>query len=53
MLSVVEGNANAETLYVRHGFRHTGAVKEMMPDGVRRVVVMARPAVGALLDAGR
>jgi GNAT superfamily N-acetyltransferase len=43
MLGVVEGNANAEALYRRHGFAYTGEVNGVMPDGVRRDLAMARP----------
>jgi GNAT superfamily N-acetyltransferase len=42
MLGVVEGNASAEALYLRHGFAYTGEVNGMMPDGVRRDLAMAR-----------
>ncbi|MFD0745188.1 GNAT family N-acetyltransferase [Phytohabitans flavus] len=42
MLGVVEGNTNAEALYVRQGFAYTGEVNGMMPDGVRRDLAMAR-----------
>ncbi|MFC0533791.1 GNAT family N-acetyltransferase [Phytohabitans kaempferiae] len=42
-LGIVEGNATAEALYARHGFRYTGEVNGILPDGVRRDLVMARP----------
>ncbi len=39
-LSVVEGNTNARALYERSGFRATGELGDLMPDGVRREHVM-------------
>ncbi|MEH0820818.1 MULTISPECIES: GNAT family N-acetyltransferase [unclassified Micromonospora] len=41
-LAVAEGNANAWTLYQRNGFRDTGELADLMPDGVRREHVMAK-----------
>lgn len=43
MLGLIEGNANAEALYLRHGFAYTGEVNGVLPDGVRRDLAMARP----------
>lgn len=39
-LSVAEGNPQAAGLYQRHGFRFTGEVGGLMPDGVHREQVM-------------
>jgi GNAT superfamily N-acetyltransferase len=41
-LAVVEGNGNALALYERNGFRDTGELGDLMPDGVRRELVMAK-----------
>ncbi|MEU4163105.1 GNAT family N-acetyltransferase [Actinoplanes sp. NPDC026670] len=41
-LAVVEGNGNALALYERNGFRDTGEPGDLMPDGVRRELVMAK-----------
>ena len=41
-LAVADGNGNARALYERHGFRETGELGDLMPDGVHREVVMAR-----------
>ncbi|MGW0216298.1 N-acetyltransferase family protein [Micromonospora chokoriensis] len=41
-LAVVEGNQNAWALYQRNGFRDTGELGDLMPDGVRREHVMAK-----------
>lgn len=35
-LCVAEGNPEAEALYRRHGFRFTGELGDVMPDGVHR-----------------
>ncbi|GAB3338921.1 GNAT family N-acetyltransferase [Micromonospora halotolerans] len=45
-LAVVEGNKNAWTLYQRNGFRDTGELGDLMPDGVRREHVMTKSLVG-------
>lgn len=45
-LAVVEGNKNASALYQRNGFRDTGELGDLMPDGVRREHIMARSLVG-------
>jgi GNAT superfamily N-acetyltransferase len=45
-LAVVEGNKNAWALYQRNGFRDTGEVGDLMPDGVRREHIMAKSLVG-------
>jgi ribosomal protein S18 acetylase RimI-like enzyme len=42
-LAVVEDNAAAEALYRRTGFTDTGELGDLMPDGVRRERIMARP----------
>jgi len=42
-LAVTDGNENATALYRRHGFTPTGELGDLMPDGVRREVVMAKP----------
>ena len=44
-LAVVEGNGNAWALYRRNGFRDTGELGDLMPDGVRREHVMTRTLV--------
>lgn len=41
-LSVAEGNAEAEVLYLRHGFRFTGELGDVMPDGAHRERVMEK-----------
>ncbi|MEH1053596.1 GNAT family N-acetyltransferase [Micromonospora sp. CPCC 206171] len=41
-LAVVEGNRNAWALYRRNGFRDTGELGDLMPDGVRREHIMAK-----------
>ncbi|MFC0006976.1 GNAT family N-acetyltransferase [Micromonospora siamensis] len=45
-LAVVEGNQNAWALYQRNGFRDTGELGDLMPDGVRREHVMTKSLVG-------
>lgn len=45
-LAVAEGNTNASALYQRNGFRDTGEVGDLMPDGVRREHVMAKGLAG-------
>ncbi|WP_435055204.1 GNAT family N-acetyltransferase [Micromonospora aurantiaca (nom. illeg.)] len=45
-LAVAEGNPNAWDLYLRNGFRDTGEVGGLMPDGVRREHIMTK----SLLD---
>ncbi|MFI5491829.1 GNAT family N-acetyltransferase [Actinoplanes sp. NPDC051859] len=40
-LAVVAGNSHAEALYRRQGFRATGELGEVLPDGVRREHIMA------------
>ena len=42
-LAVVRGNGPAEALYRRSGFHDTGEPGDLMPDGVRRERVMAKP----------
>ncbi|MEU5786723.1 GNAT family N-acetyltransferase [Micromonospora purpureochromogenes] len=44
-LAVVEGNRNASALYQRNGFRDTGELGDLMPDGVRREHIMAKTLV--------
>ena len=47
-LAVVPGNENAATLYLRNGFRLTGELGDLMPDGVSREHIMAKDlATGA------
>jgi ribosomal protein S18 acetylase RimI-like enzyme len=41
-LAVAQGNEAAYALYQRNGFRRTGDVGDLMPDGVRREDVMAK-----------
>ncbi|MGC1212781.1 MAG: GNAT family N-acetyltransferase [Micromonospora sp.] len=41
-LSVAEGNPNAWALYQRNGFRETGELGDLMPDGVRREHLMVK-----------
>jgi ribosomal protein S18 acetylase RimI-like enzyme len=41
-LAVVPGNENAAALYRRNGFRLTGELGDLMPDGVRREHIMAK-----------
>ncbi len=45
-LAVVEGNKNAWALYQRNGFRDTGELGDLMPDGVRREHIMAKNLAG-------
>ncbi|MGA3486448.1 N-acetyltransferase family protein [Micromonosporaceae bacterium DT55] len=40
-LSMAEGNDHAWALYERHGFRTTGELGGLMPDGIHREHVMA------------
>lgn len=42
-LGGVEGNEPAVALYRRNGFHATGEIAGVMPDGVRRELVMVRP----------
>jgi ribosomal protein S18 acetylase RimI-like enzyme len=42
-LAVTEGNDSAIALYRRCGFAATGELGDLMPDGVRREHVMAKP----------
>ncbi|MEV4821632.1 GNAT family N-acetyltransferase [Micromonospora sp. NPDC049274] len=44
-LAVVEGNKNAWALYQRNGFRDTGELGDLMPDGVRREHTLAKSLV--------
>ncbi|MEU4551064.1 GNAT family N-acetyltransferase [Micromonospora violae] len=44
-LAVVEGNKNAWALYQRSGFRDTGELGDLMPDGVRREHTLAKSFV--------
>ncbi|RZT82532.1 ribosomal protein S18 acetylase RimI-like enzyme [Micromonospora violae] len=44
-LTVVEGNKNAWALYQRSGFRDTGELGDLMPDGVRREHTLAKSLV--------
>ena len=39
---MVEGNENAWALYERHGFRATGELGDLMPDGIHREHVMTK-----------
>jgi len=43
VLAVVPDNAAARALYHRHGFAETGELGDLMPDGVRRELILARP----------
>ena len=45
-LAVVEGNRNAWALYQRNGFRDTGELGDLLPDGVRREHLMAKSLAG-------
>jgi ribosomal protein S18 acetylase RimI-like enzyme len=42
-LAVAEDNPSARALYRRSGFEYTADPGDLMPDGVRREVVMAKP----------
>lgn len=42
-LSVMAGNAAASALYQRNGFAYTGELGDLMPDGVRSELIMAKP----------
>jgi len=46
-LAVVPGNENATALYRRNGFRLTGELGDLMPDGVSREHIMAKDLAGA------
>ena len=46
-LAVVPGNENATALYRRNGFRLTGELGDLMPDGVSREHVMAKDLASA------
>ena len=41
-LAVTDGNDRAAALYRRHGFADTGELGDLMADGIRREVVMAK-----------
>ncbi|RZT20781.1 ribosomal protein S18 acetylase RimI-like enzyme [Kribbella sp. VKM Ac-2569] len=41
-LSVVPGNDPAHNLYLRHGYVDTDELGDLMPDGVRREIVMRK-----------
>ncbi|MFL6072231.1 MAG: GNAT family N-acetyltransferase [Mycobacteriales bacterium] len=43
VLAVVPDNGPARALYRRNGFADTGEEGDLMPDGVHREVIMARP----------
>lgn len=45
-LAVVPGNEQAVGLYRRNGFKETGELGDLMPDGVSREQVMAKPLLG-------
>jgi ribosomal protein S18 acetylase RimI-like enzyme len=48
-LSVAEGNRAASTVYERSGFRFTGELGDLLPDGVERERIMVKqllPAAG-------
>ncbi|MBW6440246.1 GNAT family N-acetyltransferase [Actinoplanes hulinensis] len=45
-LAVVEGNENAWALYERNGFRDTGEIGGLMPDGIRREHVLTKNLAG-------
>ncbi|HSE07058.1 MAG TPA: GNAT family N-acetyltransferase [Nocardioidaceae bacterium] len=47
-LAVTDGNDPAAAMYLRNGFVFTGALGDVMPDGMRRERVMAK----ALVEAG-
>jgi len=41
-LAVVQDNETATELYRRNGFRYTGELGELMPDGVRQELIMTK-----------
>ena len=41
-LAVMPDNGKAIALYERHGFADTGELGDLLPDGVRRELVMAK-----------
>lgn len=41
-LAVAQGNNNADRLYRRNGFRETGELGDLMPDGLSREYIMAK-----------
>jgi ribosomal protein S18 acetylase RimI-like enzyme len=45
-LAVAEGNQNAWALYQRNGFRDTGELGDLMPDGVRQEHIMTKSLAG-------
>ncbi|WP_155368463.1 GNAT family N-acetyltransferase [Catellatospora vulcania] len=45
-LAVADGNASAAALYRRNGFHLTEEIGDLMPDGVRREQIMAKPLDG-------
>lgn len=52
-LAVAEGNRAATGLYLRHGYRQTGELGDLMPDGVQREKIMAKPLMPAPAPGGR
>jgi ribosomal protein S18 acetylase RimI-like enzyme len=46
-LTVAEGNEAAYALYVRNGFRWTGELGDLMPDGVHREQVLVKSLADA------
>lgn len=42
-LSVADGNDKAHALYLRSGFTDTDLPGDLMPDGIRREIVMRKP----------
>ncbi|MFE7192316.1 GNAT family N-acetyltransferase [Kitasatospora sp. NPDC057541] len=46
-LAVMPGNAHAIALYERTGFTDTGEPGDLLPDGVSREIVMAKPLPAA------
>lgn len=47
-LAVMPDNAAAIGLYTRAGFRHNGLMGSLVPDGVRRELIMDKPLVDIL-----